>query len=83
MWRHCVSRSIRTFEANGSLLFHRQVTPLDIIMSRCMLEIVGAIIAGAFVTACAMLLGYMKPPADIGLVYLGLGYYAVFCLVPV
>ena len=27
-----------------------------------------------------MLLGYMEPPADVGLVYLGLAYQAVFCL---
>ncbi len=80
MWRHCVSRSIKAFEANGSLLFHRQVTPLDIIVSRCVLEIIGAMIAGVVVSATAMLLGYMGPPADIGLIYLGLGYHAVFCL---
>jgi len=80
MWRHCVSRSVRAFEANGSLLFHRQVTPLDIIVSRCTLEIIGALIAGVVVSAIAMLLGYMDPPVDVGLVYLGLGYHAVFCL---
>lgn len=80
MWRHCVSRSVKAFEANGSLLFHRQVTPLDIIVSRCVLEIVGALIAGIVVSAFAILLGYMEPPADIGLMYLGLFYQAVFCL---
>jgi len=80
MWRHCVSRSVKAFEANGSLLFHRQVTPLDIIVSRCVLEIVGALIAGIVVSALAILLGYMELPADIGLVYLGLFYQAVFSL---
>ena len=80
MWRHCVSRSVKAFDANGSLLFHRQVTPLDIIVSRCVLEIIGALIAGIVVSAFAILLGYMEPPADIGLMYLGLFYQAVFCL---
>ncbi len=80
MWRHCVSRSVKAFEANGSLLFHRQVTPLDIIASRCVLEIVGAIIAGLVVSAVAMLLGYMDPPDDIGWIYLGILYHAAFCL---
>ena len=80
MWRHCVSRSVKAFEANGSLLFHRQVTPLDIIVSRCILEIVGAIIAGVVVSAIAMLLGYMDLPADIGWIFLGILYHAVFCL---
>ena len=80
MWRHCVSRSVKAFDANGSLLFHRQVTPLDIIVARCVLEIIGALIAGIVVSALAILLGYMEMPADIGLMYLGLFYQAVFCL---
>ncbi len=80
MWRHCVSRSVKAFDANGSLLFHRQVTPLDIIVSRCVLEIIGALIAGIVVSALAILVGYMELPADIGFMYLGLFYQAVFCL---
>ena len=80
MWRHCVGRSIKSFEANGSLLFHRQVTPLDIILSRCLLEIVGALIAGVVVSGGAMLIGYMDPPDNIGLLYLGLFYQALFCV---
>ena len=80
MWRHCVGRSVKAFDSNGSLLFHRQVTPLDIIVSRCLLEIVGALIAGIVVSVGAMLLGYMDPPDSIGLVYLGLFYQALFCL---
>ncbi len=70
---------MKAFEANGSLLFHRQVTPLDIIAARCILEIIGALIAGVVVAAGAMLIGYMDPPADIGLIYLGLAYDALFC----
>ena len=80
MWRHCVGRSVKAFDANGSLLFHRQVTPLDIIVSRCLLEIVGALIAGVVVSGGAMLIGYMDPPDSIGLMYLGLFYQALFCL---
>ncbi len=80
MWRHCVGRSVKAFDANGSLLFHRQVTPLDIILSRCVLEIIGALIAGVVVSAGAILLGYMDPPDNIGLMYLGLFYQAMFCL---
>ena len=79
MWRHCVGRSIKAFDANGSLLFHRQVTPLDILVARCALETIGALIAGIVVAACAILVGYMEPPADIGLIYLGIGYEALFC----
>ena len=79
MWRHCVSRSVKAFEANGALLFHRQVTPLDIITARCFLEIVGSVIAGIIVAFGAFLLGFMDPPANLGLMYAGLAYQALFC----
>ena len=80
MWRHCLGRSIKAFEANGSLLFHGQVTPLDIIVARNFLEITGSIIAGLIVSALAILLGYMELPRDPGMLYLGFAYHAVFCL---
>lgn len=80
MWRHCVFRSVKAFEANGSLLFHRQVTPLDILLARCSLEIAGALVAGLIVSGAAMMIGYMEPPADLGLIYVGLGYHALFCI---
>jgi capsular polysaccharide transport system permease protein len=80
MWRHCVGRSVKAFESNGSLLFHRQVTPLDIIAARLILEIYGACITFVLLSAAAMLLGYMEPPANLGLVYLGLMYEILFCI---
>ena len=80
MWRHCVGRAVKAFEANSGLLFHRQVTPLDLITSRVALEIVGSLIAGALVVFGAMLTGYMDAPQDLGLVYVGLAYHAAFCL---
>ncbi len=80
LWRHCVSRAVKAFESNGSLLFHRQVTPLDIIVSRVILEVVGTIIAGLIVGLGAIVLGFMAPPRDISLIYLGLAYHAVFSL---
>lgn len=80
MWRHCVSRSIKAFEANGSLLFHGQVTPLDILMARNILEIYGSIIAGIAVSLGAMLIGYMDPPKDYGILMIGIGYQALFCV---
>lgn len=78
MWRHCVSRSVKAFEANGSLLFHRQVTPLDIILSRLAIEI-AASTAGFVITAgVVMLAGYLNAPKDLGLVYLGWFFVAFF-----
>jgi len=78
MWRHCLASSVRAFEANGSLLFHRQVTPLDIITARSVLEISGTIIAGLVVCFGAILLGYMTPPKDYGLLYAGIFYHCLY-----
>ena len=80
MWRHCIMRAMKAFESNGSLLFHRHVTPLDIIVARVILEIAGAIIAGVIVASGAVFLDFMDPPKDVGLIYLGLAYHAVFSL---
>ena len=80
LWRHCISRALRAFGANGSLLFHRHVTPLDIILARVIIEVMGTLIAGVLVSYGAIMLGYMKPPADIGLVYAGLAYQTGFSL---
>ncbi len=79
MWRHCIGRAVKAYESNGSLLFHRQVTPLDIITARCLLEIAGTIMAGLIVTLGAIMTGYMDPPVNLGLLYLGIGYHMVFC----
>ena len=70
MWRHCVGRSVKAFEANGALLFHRHVSPLDIITARVLLEILGTLMAGGIVMLATMLVGAMEAPVDFGLLYL-------------
>jgi capsular polysaccharide transport system permease protein len=79
MWRHCIGRGIKAFESNGALLFHRQVTPLDIITARTVLEVIGVIIAGFLVTLGAILMGFMKLPVDLAPIYIGLIYQSFFC----
>jgi capsular polysaccharide transport system permease protein len=79
MWRHCVGRSVKAFESNGALLFHRQVSPLDIITARVILEILGSLMAGAIVGVCAIIMGFMEWPVDLGLLYMGVLYHMVFC----
>ena len=79
MWRHCIGRAVKAYESNGSLLFHRQVTPLDIITARSALEVAGTVMAGLIVAIIAVMVGFMDPPKDIGLVLLGLTYQALFC----
>ncbi|MBB2170200.1 ABC transporter permease [Gluconacetobacter aggeris] len=78
MWRHCMARAIKAYEANGSLLFHRQVTPFDIITARSFLEIIGTVMAGLLVMFGAIILGYMQPPQDWSLIVLALIYQCFF-----
>ncbi|GAA4482816.1 ABC transporter permease [Gluconacetobacter asukensis] len=78
MWRHCMGRAVKAYESNGSLLFHRQVTPFDIITARTFLEVIGTLMAGVLVMGSAIGLGYMKPPQDYGLLLLGLVYQSFF-----
>ena len=78
MWRHCLGRSVKAYESNGALMFHRQVTPLDIITARCFLEVIGVIMAAAIVMAGGLLVGAMAWPVDWGLIYLGLLLQASF-----
>ncbi|WP_240149299.1 MULTISPECIES: ABC transporter permease [Asaia] len=80
MWRHAMFRAVKAFEANGSLLFHRQVTPLDIILARVILEVVGTLMAAILVAVSAIVLGLMQPPRDLGILYLGIGMQIGFCL---
>ena len=80
MWRHCIAHSVKAFESNGSLLFHRQVTPLAIIWARAFLEIIGTIMAGIVVASGAVFFGFMKPPQYYGILYLGLAFQMVFCI---
>lgn len=80
IWRHCVGRAVKAFDANGSLLFHRQVTPMDIIVSRVYLEIIGTVMAGILVGCCASMIGYMTAPYSWALMYIGVGYEIMFSL---
>ena len=80
MWRHCLSRGVKAFESNGSLLFHRQVTPLDIILARVVLEIYGALMTFVLVGGGAIAMGIIDPPKHYGLVYLGFFGEILFCV---
>jgi len=80
MWRHALMVSAKAFQANGSLLFHRQVTPLDIITARVLLEILGTLASGIIVYLFAYMLGYMQVPKIWSLIYAGLLCHAMFSL---
>lgn len=80
MWRHCFAQSISALRANGSLLYHRQVTFLDILIARSAIEIAGSILAFIIgIIVFAVLLGVAElPHGQYGLMIAGWLIYAWF-----
>jgi capsular polysaccharide transport system permease protein len=78
LWRHCVQRSVHCFRANASLLYHRQVRMLDLLVARIVLEVYGSIIAYAVIAFIFWATGFYELPEDWGLFYLGWAYMIAF-----
>lgn len=64
LWRNCASRCSRAAHVNWALLFHRQVTPLDIYLSRALLEIGAGSLSFLFLSGLFVGLGWMPQPED-------------------
>lgn len=65
LWRNAASRCCKAVNTNWALLYHRNVTPLDIYLARCVIEVGGgavALFAMAFIFIAA---GWMAPPVDL------------------
>ena len=70
LMRQIVGYAVGGVRANRSLLFHRQLTPLHILASRILIEVVGVTLAAITIITIYNFLGLMGPPAD----FLGLQY---------
>jgi capsular polysaccharide transport system permease protein len=85
LFRHAVTRSIRVFTVNGSLLYHRQIKILDFIFVRFLIEVVGSMMAYVFIATILIVMGEFPIPADIGALLVGWFLYCLFsfsmCLV--
>lgn len=79
LFRHSVSRSMAIFSVNQSLLYHRQIKIVDLILARFIIELLGGMMAYAFMAAVLMVFGKFPVPADIGLLIAGWLLYALFC----
>ena len=80
LFRHGVSRSVAIFNANSSLLYHRQVKIVDFILVRFFIELIGSLMAFTFAGVVLMYFDEFPVPADIGLTITGWLVYAFFCL---
>jgi capsular polysaccharide transport system permease protein len=64
LWRNMPSRCTCAMPPNFSLLFHRQVKPLDIYLTRLGLEVIAATTSFTILAIVFNLLGLVKPPYD-------------------
>lgn len=80
LWRNMVSRCVKAIEPNLSLLYHRNVKVLDVILSRCILEFVGA--TGSFIALAVSLkfLGVVELPVDITKVLISWFLLTIFAI---
>lgn len=78
LFRHGVSRSVAVFTVNQSLLYHRQIKIIDFILSRFLIEMLGAMMAYIFMAVVLIIFGEFPIPDNIGLFLAGWFLYAFF-----
>ena len=71
VFRHITGRAIHVIRMNSAILYHRQITPLDIFIGRCGLEVIGNAAAVAFSFLILHFLGYIDWPVNYPLFILG------------
>jgi capsular polysaccharide transport system permease protein len=69
---------VKAFSANSSLLYHRQVTILDLITVRFLIELIGSMMAYVVVAVLLILFGLFPVPANLGFLLLGWAMYGFF-----
>jgi len=80
LFRSCVQRGVSIFTANGSLMYHRQISIVDFALVRFLIELIGHMMAYVFVGVVLYTFGLFPIPHDLGFILLGWSYYSVFTL---
>jgi capsular polysaccharide transport system permease protein len=65
LWRNCANRASTAISPNLSLLYHRNVRVLDLVLSRMLLEIGGATVSFVVLGALWIALGWSHFPDDV------------------
>jgi ABC-2 type transport system permease protein/capsular polysaccharide transport system permease protein len=65
MWRHSVSRCIGAVKSNKALLYHRQVTVMDIFTARILLEVLGMTTAFWILTLAFYTIDWVPLPENL------------------
>jgi ABC-type polysaccharide/polyol phosphate export permease len=80
LWRNCSSRCIKAIEPNLCLMFHRNVTGLDVLLARIVLEVIGASVSLTVLSLVFISIGWMAPPSNILIALQGWAMQAWFAL---
>jgi capsular polysaccharide transport system permease protein len=75
LFRHITAYMLHFVRVNAGLLYHRQVTILDLFMARALLEILSNLAAVIVSLSVLMLLGVLDFPRDPPIFYLGYFYH--------
>ncbi len=74
LMRQTISFCVTGVRVNNELLYHRQITPLHILLTRCAVEVIGVSLAFVTIVFMLMLIGAMpaiKTVNDLGYIYGG------------
>jgi len=80
LFRHVTGNALYVIRTNAALLYHRWVTPLDIIIGRCGLEALGNIAAIASSFFFFYVIGVIDWPSNMALFIAGILYMAWWAL---
>ncbi len=80
LFRHMGSHMLRAVRLNLSLLYHRNVTPFDVVVSRMAVEILGNVGAAIFSFFALYSIGQMIWPHNMPLLFLGYFYMIWWCV---
>ena len=64
LWRNCANKCTMAITPNLSLLYHRNVRVIDVLLTRILLEVSGCAMAFAVIVIVFVQVGIMKPPED-------------------
>ena len=76
MFRHVTGHAIYAVRGSAAMLYHRAVTPLDLIVGRCGLEVMGSLAATTASYLVLYMLGVLDWPYDAPLFLIGNLYMA-------
>ena len=80
LFRTSISRSVGALTANASLLYHRQVKILDLVLVRFIIEFIGHSMAYIFIASLLIAVSEFPVPTDKSVFMLGWPYWGLFTL---